>query len=106
MEKVYKDSGLIPGHGPFFKWNKVDNKSPQLSLHNNIFRVDQPSNSSSGLGLPEGKLAICSNNIVVWLGEGVYPDSLPNTFNGQECFSITTDKTIWDNAVQEWMDRH
>lgn len=106
MEKVYKDSGLIPGHGPFFKWNKVDNKSPQLSLHNNIFRVDQPSNSSSGLGLPEGKLAICSNNIVVWLGEGAYPDSLPNTFNGQECFSITTDKTIWDNAVQEWMDRH
>lgn len=106
MEKVYKDSGLIPGHGPFFKWNKDDNKSPRLSLHNNIFRVDQPSNSSSGLGLPEGKLVSCSNNIVVWLGDGAYPDTLPNTFNGQECFSITTDKTVWDNAVQDWMNRH
>ena len=106
MEKVYKDRGLIPGHGPFFKWNEDDNKSPRLSLQNNVFRADQPSNSSNGLGLPEGKLVSCSNNIVVWLGDGAYPDTLPETFNGQPCFTITTDKTVWDNAVQSWMNRH
>jgi hypothetical protein len=106
MEKVYKDQGLIPGHGAFFKWDRDDDNSPQLSLHNNIFRVDQPSNSSNGLGLPEGKLVSCSNNTVVWLGDGAYPDTLPETFNGQQCFTITTDKTVWDNAVQNWMIQH
>lgn len=106
MEKVYEDRGLIPGHGPFFKWNKDDHQSPQLALHNNVFRVDQPSNSSNGLGIPEGKLVSCSNNIVVWLGDGAYPDPLPRTFNGKPCFTITTDKAVWDKAVQNWMDRH
>jgi hypothetical protein len=106
MEKVYHDEGLIPGHGGFFKWNSDDNKSPQLSLHDNVFRADQPSNSNRGLGVPEGKLVSCSNNVVVWLGDGAYPDPLPETFDGQPCFTITTDKTIWDHAVQNWMDRH
>jgi hypothetical protein len=106
MEKVYKDRGLIPGHGPFFKWNMDDDNSPQLSLHDNIFRVDQPSNGINGLGIPAGKLVDCSNNIVVWLGEGAYPGSLPETFDGSSCFTITTDKSVWDNAVQDWMDRH
>jgi hypothetical protein len=106
MEKVYKDQGLIPGHGSFFKWDEGVNYSPQLSLNNNIFRVDQPSNSSSGLGIPEGKLVSCSNNIVVWLGNGAYPDTLPETFNGQPCFTITTDKSVWDNAVQNWLNQH
>ena len=102
MEKVYKDRGLVPGHDGFFKW---DTLAPKLALHNNIFRVDQPANNV-GLGLPEGKLIECSNNIVVWLGDGAYPDTLPETFNGQPCFTITTDKTVWDNAVQSWMNRH
>jgi hypothetical protein len=106
MEKVYKDEGLIPGHGAFFKWNKDNNKSPRLALHNNVFRVDQPSNSSSGLGVPVGKLESCSNNVVVWLGDGPYPDPLPKTFNGKPCFTITTDKTVWDNAVQNWIAHH
>ena len=106
MEKVYNDEGLIPGHGAFFKWNNDDDRSPRLALHNNVFRVDQPSNSESGLGLPEGKLISCSNNIVVWLGVGEYPDPLPETLNGQPCFTMTTDRTVWDIAVQNWMDSH
>ena len=106
MERVYNDEGLIPGHGSFFKWNKYDNYSPQLALHDNIFRADQPSNSSAGLGLPEGKLQSCSNNIVVWLGDGQFPDPLPMTFNGIPCFTIVTDRTIWENAVQNWMGRY
>jgi hypothetical protein len=106
MEKVYEDRGLIPGHGAFFKWNKDNDHSPRLSLHNNIFRADQPSNSSSGLGVPQGKQELCSKNIVVWLGDGPYPDPLPTTFNGEPCFTITTDQTVWDNAVKDWMNRH
>ena len=106
MEKVYHDRGLIPGHGAFFKWNKGDNNSPQLALHNNVFRVDQLSNSSDGLGLPKGKLVSCSDNVVVWLGDGPYPDPLPETFDGKQCFTITTDKTVWDKALDNWMNRH
>lgn len=106
MEKVYNDKGLIPGHGPFFKWNNSDNKSPGLSLHDNIFRVDQLSNSINGLGIPEGKLVSCSNNVAVWLGEGAYPDTLPETFDGTPCFTVTNDITIWEDAVQSWLERH
>lgn len=105
MEKVYNDQGLIPGHGAFFKWGS-DGTSPKLALHDNIFRVDQPSNSSNGLGIPDGKLASCSNNVVVWLGEGDFPDPLPETFDGQPCFTITTDPTVWDSAVQQWKLHH
>ena len=105
MEKVYNDQGLIPGHGAFFKWGS-DGTSPKLALHNNIFRVDQPSNSSNGLGIPDGKLESCSNNVVVWLGEGDFPDPLPETFRGQPCFTITTDPTVWDGAVQQWKLHH
>lgn len=101
---VYKNKGLIPGHGEFFKWDH-SGISPRLSLHNNIFRADQPANSS-GMGLPEGKLASCSHNIMVWLGTGDYPDPLPSTFNGQPCFTISTDISVWDNAVSAWLSRH
>jgi len=106
MEKVYRDRGLIPGHGAFFKWNRDTHTSPRLALYNNVFRVDQPSNSASGLGVPDGKLAGCANNIVVWLGKGAYPDPLPKTWSGKPCFTITTDKAVWDQAVQEWTSQH
>ena len=105
MEKVYNDQGLIPGHGAFFKWGS-DGISPKLALHDNLFRVDQPSNSNSGLGVPDGKLVSCSNNVVVWLGEGDFPNPLPETFEGQPCFTITTDRTVWDSAVQQWKLYH
>ncbi|KKS95569.1 MAG: hypothetical protein UV73_C0016G0015 [Candidatus Gottesmanbacteria bacterium GW2011_GWA2_43_14] len=101
---VYKNKGLIPGHGEFFKWDS-SGIAPRISLHNNIFRADQPANSS-GMGLPEGKLAGCSNNIMVWLGTGGYPDPLPSTFNGQPCFTVTTDISVWNNAITGWLSRH
>jgi hypothetical protein len=93
---VYK--GTSPGHGGFFKWEQTDN-APMLSLHNNIFMVGQKANHQD-LGVPQGKLIDASNNIVVWLGEGDYPDPLPAGF------TITTDRSVWDNAVADWMSRH
>lgn len=104
MEKVYKDRGLIPGHDGFFKWDPAG-LSPKLALHNNIFRADQPANNV-GLGIPAGKLASCTNNTMVWLGTGPYPEPLPTTLNGQPCFTITTDKSVWDTAVAAWKTRH
>ncbi len=105
MAKVYNDQGLIPGHGAFFKWGS-DGTEPGLALHDNIFRVDQPSNSNNGLGIPQGRLVSCSNNTVVWLGSGPFPNPLPETFNGTPCFTITTDPWVWENAVQQWKHHH
>jgi hypothetical protein len=104
MWGVYKNRGPIPGHGGWFKWDS-SGISPRLALHNNIFRVDQDANHT-GLGIPSGKLESCSNNTVVWLGSGSYPDPLPTTFNNQPCFTITTDPSVWDNAVANWLSTH
>jgi hypothetical protein len=97
MESVY--TGSSPGHGGFFKWDNNSDRDNQLSLHNNIFRADQLSNHGN-LGVPTDKLVSCSNNIVVWLGTGSYPVSLPS------CFTVTTDKSVWDNAVARWKTAH
>jgi hypothetical protein len=104
MWGVYENRGLIPGHDGWFKWDS-SGISPRLALHNNIFRVDQDANNV-GLGIPSGKLESCSNNIVVWLGSGPYPDPLPTTFKNQPCFTITTDPSVWDNAVAAWLSNY
>ena len=85
MPTVYK--GDAPGHGRFFKWDK-DQRGPKLALHNNVFRADQLPNGGN-LGVPEGYLFSCSDNIVVWLGDGDFPDPLP------DCFTVTTDQSVW-----------
>lgn len=95
---VYK--GPSPGHGGFFKWDKSsEDLGPKLALHNNVFRVDSDSNHT-GLGVPPGKLESCSNNTVVWLGPGEYPALLP------DCFTITRDQAVWDDAVAAWKAAH
>ncbi len=92
---VYK--GVSPGTGGFFKWDEL---APQIQVHDSIFRADQLTNHQD-LGFdPDGKLAGASNNIVVWLGEGAYPEPLPPGF------TLTTDVSVWDNAVTQWMNRH
>ena len=42
----------------------------------------------------------CSNNVVVWLGKGRYPDKLP------KCFTVTRDRAVWDRAVAAWQAAH
>jgi hypothetical protein len=110
MPTVYK--GVVPGHGGLFKWSgdpATEGYGTKLSVHNTIFRVDQLPNHGS-LGIPtyvdpttgqtKSYLADCSNNIIVWLGTGSYPATMPS------CFTITTDKAIWDNAVAKWLAAH
>ena len=110
MPTVYK--GDAPGHGGFFKWAGdpvEEGYGPKLSLHDNIFRVDQEPNHGS-LGLPTYEdpatdietpyLCDCSNNVIVWLGPGAYPADMPS------CFKMTTDEKVWDDAVAAWLAAH
>ena len=94
---VYK--GRAPGHGGFFKWEDDDGRSPKLVVRDNVFRVDQRPNHQT-LGLPKGYEIDCSNNVVVWLGQGRYPDPLP------KCFTVTRDRRVWDRAVKAWRVSH
>lgn len=85
-----------PGTAGFFKW---DPNGPMLSLHGDVFRADMRA-ATVGLGLPDGKLASCSHNVMVWLGKGPYPRRLP------ACFRVTHDPAVWTRAVQHWHRRY
>ena len=96
MPTVYK--GRAPGNGGFFKWDE-HGRAPKLVIRDNVFRVDQRPNHQT-LGLPAGYKYECSNNVVVWLGKGRYPDKLP------KCFRVTRDRAVWDRAVAAWQAAH
>ena len=96
MPRTYKDKGKGPGTAGFFKWDK---HSPKLVLTGNVFRADEPA-GIVGLGIPPGKLARCSHNVMVWLGKGRYPDRLPR------CFRVTRDVRVWNRASARWLRDH
>lgn len=90
--------GAAPGHGGFFKWDD-EGRSPRLALHDTVLRADQVPNHGT-LGIPDGlEFASCSNNTMVWLGDGEFPEELP------DCFEVTTDEAVWDDAVAAWHRR-
>jgi hypothetical protein len=96
-----------PGHAMFFKLGPGDLK---FKLHDNVFMLEQyPNNSKNAWGLPPehyaDRLAGCSGNVLVWLGEGEYPgpfhnDRFPN------CWTVTLDRSVWERARKDWIDRH
>jgi hypothetical protein len=93
------------GHAGFFKWHKWDDPanslSPKLALHNNVFMAERVGDvGPDRMGIPPTMLAGCSNNVMVWLGPGSFPSALP------PCFTVTTDRAVWDNAVADWITRH
>jgi len=103
MDGAY--SGPVPGTAGMFVWGA---KGPKLALYNNIFRVDQNSNERY-LGPPPGKLADCQGNVMIWLGSGPFPETLPTTFNGNQCYTIMTGQAgldYWNNAVAQWKANH
>jgi hypothetical protein len=94
------------GHGGFFKWHRWKEPerslSPKLALHGNVFMVETTGQEGGKrLGVPPDKLASCSNNTMVWLGPGEFPGKLP-----ADCFKVTTDRRVWDDAVAAWRARH
>jgi hypothetical protein len=93
------------GNGSFFKWHlwkdSVHSRSPKIALHNNIFLAEKVSQDGADrMGLPPDKVESCSDNVMVWLGGGDYPAQLP------DCFTVTTDRSVWDDAVAAWKLRH
>ena len=95
--------GPGPGHGGFFKWDDT-HRSPKLSLHGNVFRVDQTPNHGS-LGLPAGYQVSCSDNTIVWLGGGAFPEAASWLSKCPDTKIVTT-KSTWDDAVAAWNVAH
>ena len=109
MPTVYK--GAAPGTGPLFKWSDVPDEGygPMLTMRNVTIRVDQepgfddlefPTYTDPSTGDPQPYLDDCSNNTIVWLGSGPYPADVPS------CFTVTTDRAVWDDAVAAWKAAH
>src|SRR6266576_1088846 len=110
MDAIYETGSAVPRHEAIWKWSSI---GPKLALYNNVFRADAPSISGQGARMymapPPGKLADCSNNVMVWLGPGSFPETLPTTFNGKQCFTIMTGAAglaYWDAAVAAWHAAH
>jgi hypothetical protein len=92
------------GHGGFFKWHLWNSPeqslSPKLALYDNVFMAEQARAGEDRMGTPPGQVLDCANNVMVWLGPGAFPDPLP------ACFTVTTDRSVWDTAVADWHARH
>jgi hypothetical protein len=112
--------GVSPGHAFFFKWGQdppglqpsnTTGHAPDLTIKNTIFMADSNTAISGhqGIGMPQWQdasgvwhdyLTSCSNNTMVWLGPGPYPGHLPS------CFHVTTDRSVWTDAVAAWLAAH
>ena len=106
MDGVFK--GTIPGTVGIFEWGSMPSTGPNLALFNNVFRVDQNS-SELYLAPPPGKLVDCANNVMIWLGAGPFPETLPLTFNGRTCYTVMTGQAgldYWTAAVAKWRADH
>jgi hypothetical protein len=102
------------GHGSMFKLSSgpATGRSPRLVIRNTVFRADEEpahgtldivgfnhDNDPSTPSIPYLDPADCSNNTMVWLGDGPFPGDLP------DCFTVTTDRQVWLDAVAGWHAR-
>ncbi len=85
------------GHGSVFKW---DETAGSVIMRDSIVYLDEPSHSSSESdAFPPGEY----ENVTVVLGpgfDGDYPVPLP------EGVTVTRDVQVWEQAKQDWLDRH
>lgn len=109
MDQAY--GGTVPNHNAFWKWDGAI--APKVALYNTVFRADARSREGNGAGMymapPPGKLADCENNVMVWLGSGSFPETLPTTFNGKQCFRLLTGAEglqYWNDAAAQWKANH
>ena len=98
-------AGPSPSTSNIFKWDDSQyDSSPDLVLRNNIFRVDVKPGDGNACLVPKANtnhLIESSGNIIVWTGGGSYP-CLPIPSG----FTLTTDVTVWTNAVAAWKAAH
>jgi hypothetical protein len=100
-------SGLnAEGDGHAAIWKQQAGGSPiEIEANNCIFYVP----TSPYTGDPDFPVALNSRNArssflnckLVWTGPGSYPGTLPSTG-----VTVTSDVSVWNNAVQQWKDRH
>jgi hypothetical protein len=85
------------GANGLFKWSPAG--TPSVRIRDSILRVDRYSAyGPSEMLFPPG--TVVENSVLVWLGPGAYPASLPPGLG------VTTDVTVWDRARSAWLCRH
>lgn len=83
--------------GHLWKWSEV---SGNTIIRDSVIMVDDPSGRlARGLGWPSNVRA--EGVTLVWTGRGDYPGELPD-----EGVTVTTDRTVWEQARADWMLRH
>lgn len=93
----YQQPTSVQAHGDIYK-NQTN--SPGLQLKHCIIAAEN-FNSDIGGNLPERSgLDSYDSVTLVWLGSGPYPGNVPV---GCE---LTTDRTVLDNAIAKWKQRH
>ena len=105
MDGIFEVREAAPRHEAFWKWSAT--RGPKLSLSNNVFFSDDSSVSSNHADMymapPPGRLGPCANNVMIWEGNGPFPEPLPS------CFTVETGARglqIWDSVVARWKARH
>ena len=100
MPGPYKKPADAMGFGRALK--DFDSRAPALALHGNIFLMEAPIDHGwLGLHPRKSELRSCSDNTIVWLGDGDYPGSYP-----EGCFVVTRDISVWEQAKRDWLKRH
>lgn len=105
MDGIYETRPAPPRHEAFWKWSVT--RGPKLNLHHNVFFTDDSSVSSNHADMymapPPGRLNECSDNFMIWEGDGPFPERLPS------CFTVLTGQRglqTWDSVVTLWKARH
>ena len=83
---------------------KAENRQPaknvNLVYEGNVFRADAKPGTGTLCLNQHNMVTSSKDNILVWLGTGAYPCTLPPGW------TLTRDVKVWDNAVAAWKARH
>jgi hypothetical protein len=105
----FEQDGITYGAGNLFKMDSDAEQNPQFILKDNVFLFTHEFASSSTSFPDEQFIDECSNNTIIWLGEGSYPGTLPSTSSFPDCYTILTGdegRAFWKSKVQDWFARH
>jgi hypothetical protein len=107
--KPYDGTGIPYGHGNIFKIEKDDiNRNPHFSIRNSVFLVTHFTTAAKVDFPPAQLIDACENNTIIWLGQGNYPGTLPDS-KFPNCFNLLTGeqgREYWVEKVTDWHVRH
>lgn len=93
----YNQPTSVMAHGNLYK---SQTNSPPIIVTNTIFAIEKPNSSTAGTLTYREGLDSYTDVTLVWLGTGSYPYPVPPGV------TVTTDRSILDNAVNTWKSRH